>query len=242
MAIADETSERTVNAHVDSENPACSSLAMSALLLRALVFTLAFLSFACLLGEFFGFWTMHFFGCWVLPPATLLLAVIAWRMRGRPAGVANAHTWIVQGALGGLVAALAYDLYRLPFVLGGAPLFKVFPRFGQLLLGANEPAWLVQQLGWAYHFSNGAALGIMFLAMVRRPNPRVLFWGAVTWALFIEVMLLLTPYPKFFGLALNGKFLFLTASAHLIFGIALGLWCRWRVLESSTFPLQAAQK
>ena len=194
--------------------------------LRVVVFGLAFLSFACLLGQFFGCWTMHVFGCWVLPPATALLAVIAYRTRRQPAGVASPHTWIVQGAVGGVVAALAYDLYRLPFVLSGAPLFKVFPRFGQLLLGANEPVWLVQLLGWGYHFSNGAALGIMFLAMVVRPSPHVLFWGAVAWALYIESMLLLTPYTSFFGLRLDGRFIFLTASAHLVFGLALGLWCR----------------
>ena len=194
--------------------------------LRAVVFLLAFLSFACLLGQFFGFWSMHLFGCWVLPPSTALLALVAWRTRAEKAGVGSPHTWIVQGALGGIVAAGAYDLYRLPFVLNGAPLFKVFPRFGQLLLGANEPAWLVHTLGWSYHFSNGAALGIMFLALVTTASRRGLFWGAVTWALFIEAMLLLTPYTKFFGLALNGRFLFLTASAHLVFGLTLGWWCR----------------
>src|SRR6185503_14815536 len=137
-----------------------------------------------------------------------------------------AHTWIVQGALGGVVAAVAYDLYRLPYVLNGAPLFKVFPHFGQLLLGANEPAWLVQTLGWAYHFSNGAALGIMFLALAsffRKPS---LLCGAVSWALFIECMLLLTPYTTFFGLKFDGRFLFLTISAHLIFGLTLGHYCR----------------
>lgn len=200
--------------------------------LRALVFGLAFLSFACLLGQFFGFWTMRTFGCWVLPPATALLAIIAYRARHRPSGAASPHTWIVQGAVGGVVAALAYDLYRLPFVLGGAPLFKVFPHFGQLLLGASEPMWLVQLLGWGYHFSNGAALGIMFLAMVVRPGPRVLFGGAVAWALFIESMLLLSPYTGFFGLRLDARFLVLSASAHLVFGVALGLWCRYRIVFS----------
>ena len=172
---------------------------------------------------------MHFFGCWVLPPAATLLGFIAWRSRGEAADVGSAHTWIVHGALGGVVAAVAYDLYRLPFVLNGAPLFKVFPRFGQLLLGGSEPAWLVHTLGWGYHFSNGAALGIMFLALVTTASPRALFWGAVTWALFIEAMLLLTPYTTFFGLQLNARFLFLTASAHLVFGLVLGAWCRQRL-------------
>jgi hypothetical protein len=197
--------------------------------LRAVVFALAFLSFACLLGQFLGFWTMHLFGCWVLPPSTALLAVIAYRSRHEPRGATSAFTWIVQGAIGGIVAAVAYDLYRLPFVLGGAPLFKVFPRFGELLLGAGEPVWLVQLLGWAYHFSNGAALGIMFLALVVQPRPRLLFWGGVAWALFVEAMLLLTPYTAFFSLPLNGRFIFLTASAHLVFGVALGLYCRHRI-------------
>jgi hypothetical protein len=201
---------------------------LRAFYLRTTVFVLAFLSFACLLGQFLGFWTMHLFGCWVLPPSTALLVWIAYLTRNNPDRVGRAHTWIVQGAIGGIVAAVAYDLYRLPFVLNGVPLFKVFPKFGQLLLGAEGPLWLAQLVGWAYHFSNGAALGIMFLAMVTRPNPRVLFWGAVVWALFIEMMLLLTPYPSFFGLKLDGRFIFLTVSAHLVFGFTLGFWCRHR--------------
>src|SRR6185295_15766070 len=152
----------------------------------------------------------------------VLLVFIAWRHRRDERVLGSPWTWIVHGAIGGIVAACAYDLYRLPFVLNGAPLFKVFPRFGELLLGGTEPRWIVQTLGWGYHFSNGAALGIMFLALVsffRKPN---LFWGAVAWALFVECMLLLTPYATFFGLPLNGRFLFLTASAHAIFGVVLG--------------------
>lgn len=196
---------------------------------RPVVFGLAFLSFACLLGTFYGFWSMHLFACWVLLPATALLMLIAFVTRGQPRGIERPHTWIVEGTLGGLVAALAYDLYRLPFVLAGTPLFKVFPRFGQLIVAADGPAWLVHLVGWTYHFSNGAALGIMFLALVPRTNARLLFWGAVGWSLFIEAMLLLTPYTDFFNLNFDGWFVFLTASAHLVFGAALGLWCRCRL-------------
>jgi hypothetical protein len=134
----------------------------------------------------------------------------------------------LQGALAGLVAALAYDLFRLPFVLQGAPLFKVFPRFGELLLGGTEPRWLVQLLGWSYHFSNGAALGIMFLTLLARPTRRAVLWGAVAWALSVEVILLLTPYPRFFGIPLDHRFVVLTLSAHLVFGLSLGFWLRSR--------------
>src|SRR6266700_2902700 len=85
-------------------------------LLRLFVFTLAFASFACLLGQFYGLWPMRGFACLIFPPATALLIWLA--LRGEPA-----KTWIVIGAESGLIAALAYDLYRIPFVLRGAPLF-----------------------------------------------------------------------------------------------------------------------
>jgi len=194
--------------------------------MRAVVFTLASLSFACLLGQFYGLWTMRFFGCWVLPPATATLCFIAWCHRFDLRDLRSAHTWIVRGAIGGMIAAFAYDLYRLPFVLGGAPLFKVVPRFGELLLGNTEPRWLVHSLGWTYHFSNGVALGIMFLAIISLFKRPPLFIGAICWALLIETLLLLTPYTAFFGLNLDVKFLLLTLSAHLIFGVALGAYCR----------------
>ena len=202
---------------------------------RGVVFLLASLSFACLLGQFYGLWSMRCFACAVLPPSTAALAWVGWR-----APRAAARTWVVQGGVGGLVAAAAYDLYRLPFVVFHvAPLFKVFGRFGELIVGsADAPAWLTQTVGWTYHFSNGAALGIMFLALLVPPaNPgrfrRWLFWGAVGWALTVEAILLATPYPSFFGLPLDGRFVFLTASAHLIFGLTLGAWCARRVLRAT---------
>jgi hypothetical protein len=136
--------------------------------------------------------------------------------------------WILQAATGGIVAALAYDLYRLPFVLNGAPLFKVFPRFGEMILGAGHPAMHV--MGWAYHFLNGAALGIMLVAAVPQ---RRLFLGGICWALLVEALLLLTPYADFFGLKKDARFLFLTASAHLIFGIVLGWWCKRFVVRKA---------
>jgi hypothetical protein len=71
----------------------------------------------------------------------------------------------------------------------------------------------------------------MFLALVATSSRRVLFWGAVMWALFVEAMLLLTPYTSFFGLPFNGRFVFLTASAHLVFGLVLGAWSVWRLGE-----------
>jgi len=200
--------------------------------MRFVVFGLASLSFACLLGQFYGFWTMRFFGCWVLPPATAILCFIAWQHRNEPKDLGSPYTWIVRGTIGGIIAAFAYDLYRLPFVLRGAPLFKVFPRFGELLLGNTEPRWLVHSVGWTYHFSNGVALGIMFLAMISLFKKPPFLVGAICWALIVEALLLLTPYAAFFGLPLDSKFLTLTLTAHLIFGISLGAYFRARLASA----------
>lgn len=202
---------------------------------RFAVFALASSSFACLIGAFYGWWPMRAFACWVFPPCIAALVWLAWRG-------GNERIWIVEGALGGLVAAVIYDIFRVPFVLMGYPLFGVFPLFGQMLLNAapNDFSANVQIAGWIYHFSNGISLGIMFLAMAYRPNRKSLFWGAVAWALCVEIMLLLTPYYSFFQLKMDkGAFLWLTLSAHSIFGIALGLWCRARVANKSPLSIGA---
>lgn len=207
---------------------------------RLLIFGLASLSFACLLGQFYGTWSMRTFAGSILLPATTLLAVIAIVAHDKKSGPA---LWIIEGSLGGLIAAVAYDLFRLPFVLSGYPLFDVFPRFGQMLLGASplDFSLPVQLTGWAYHFSNGAALGIMFLSIVApairmKAVPRGLLWKGVLCAVGVEIILLLTPYYSFFKLKLDfATFLGLTLSAHIVFGLVLGWWCQRR-LQTVTLP------
>ena len=198
-------------------------------MMRIIVFLLVSLSFACLIGQFYNVWSMQQFAIWLFPPAIILLIIIAWQYRHQPRGITSPTTWIIEGTLGGIIAAIAYDLYRLYFVLNGAPLFKVFPRFGELLLHETEPRWLIQIVGWTYHFSNGAALGIMFLALIPTASQRLLFWGAIAWAMMVEAMLLAMPYTDFFELPYNNRFIVLTLTAHLVFGIVLGSWCRWRL-------------
>lgn len=213
-------------------------LSRNMLILRAAAFGLASLSFACLLGEFYGMWSMKTFACFVLLPAIVALAAMAtvWRKSASEAK-RELSTLIIEGTLGGLLAAVIYDVYRLPFVLNGYPLFKVFPEFGRMLLGANGPEWLVQTLGWSYHFSNGAALGIMFTTALGRADRRVLFWGATGWAVVVEILLLLTPYRDFFKIHMPfPTFLVLTGTAHLIFGLTLGWWCMQRLPRNKLVP------
>ncbi len=188
-----------------------------------MLWVLASMSFACLLGQFYGSWTMRAFAPCVLLPVSVLLVVLAFK------GSPQTRFIVAQGALAGLFAAVVYDLFRLPFVLAGKPLFDVFPQFGQLLLfgklNGDLSLW-TQIAGWAYHFQNGAALGIMGAAMIPLSASRVArFWSCVAWATAVETFLLLSPYYKFLGLHMPmNQFIPITLAAHLIFGAALGLY------------------
>src|SRR6266404_5032687 len=145
---------------------------------RWLVFLLAASSIACLLFDFYRLCQMRLFTVFIF-----------------------------------LLAALAYDTFRLPFVFAKEwgiasvippmKLFKVFPRFGAMILGQpieqSSYSMTTQIVGWIYHFSNGATFGVMYVAMIGHPTRRHWVW-AVVMALALELGLLLTPYPQVFNI------------------------------------------
>jgi hypothetical protein len=190
----------------------------------------------------------------ILLPSTILLYGIAIldRLRG------DGRLWraVMLGTLAGLVGAVAYDIFRLPFVFSDAwgmgrigipqmPLFKVFPRFGALILGqpVEQPSYSLAAnlIGWAYHFSNGAMFGVMFTAMyvgsqsvvesATRSAARGSVWRPVAWATLmavgIELCLLASPYARYFGIQPTPRFIVVTLIAHIIFGIGLGAYFAW---------------
>jgi hypothetical protein len=182
-----------------------------------------------------------------LPSNVLLLALAGFdKLSGDGALFRN----VMLGLGCGLVAAVAYDVFRLPFVFSRdwslaavvppLPLFKVFPRFGAMLLGQpieqEHYSTAAQLLGWTYHFSNGATFGAMYMAMIGSAPRRSWMWG-IALALGLELGMLVTPYPAVFGIAVSGAFLFATIAAHGIFGATLGVACkriaeRWQTASS----------
>ena len=201
---------------------------------RLAVFALASTSILSLLAEFCGVCSMRVFTLKVSLPA--LIALLAGALFDRALGSQRLWRGIVVGSLAGLVAAFAYDLFRLPFVfahelgieriLPPLQLFKVFPRFGAMILGqpVEQPVYsvLTQLVGWAYHFSNGLTFGIMYVALVGDAKRRLWAW-AVVFAVGLELGMLFTPYAKFFGIALTPRFVVVTVAAHLVFGTVMGL-------------------
>jgi hypothetical protein len=209
---------------------------------RATVFVLAAASIWCLLAEFYGLCSMRLFTFAILLPATAVLIALAIADRYRGEGM----IWrgVVIGAFAGLFAVIAYDIFRIPFVVAAAdkvgpdwlrlPLFKVFPRFGALILGEpfdakttdSQFTLMAHLIGWLYHFSNGITFGVMYVALIGNPSKHSWFW-AVLFATFLEFAMLFTPYTGFFGIGLTTKFVIATMAAHTIFGIVLGLLTRW---------------
>ena len=220
---------------------------------RTVVFVLSATSIWCLLAEFYGLCSMRLFTFWILIPATAALIALAIADRNRGEGL----LWrgVVIGAVAGFLAACAYDIFRIPFVVAAAdkvgpdwlrlPLFKVFPRFGALILGQSFDATttdsqftlIAHVLGWLYHFSNGITFGVMYMALVGDASRRSWLW-AVLFATGLELAMLFTPYTTFFGIHLTTKFVIATLTAHVIFGIVLGLLAqrleqRWRPLPAA---------
>jgi hypothetical protein len=216
---------------------------------RTLVFILSAASIWCLLAEFYGLCSMRAFTFVVLIPATLLLALITF-MDYRW-GDRRLYRAVMIGAIGGFIAAVAYDIFRLPWVIGYAdhlgpqwlrmPLFKVFPRFGAMILGqpytATQPesqfTLSAHVVGWIYHFSNGITFGIMYMAMIGDATRRSWMW-AIALAVGLEVGMLFTPYTPFFGIKMAALFVVVTLSAHLIFGVVAGLYTRWAARNWAT--------
>jgi hypothetical protein len=225
---------------------------------RGIVFFLAATSIWCLLAEFYGLCSMRTFTFAILVPSTAVL--IGMAVLDYFKGDRRLVRAVIIGSIGGFVAAVAYDLFRLPWVLGAAdgigpdwvrlPLFKVFPRFGAMILGQpfskdtpeSQFTLAAHLVGWFYHFSNGVTFGVMYMAMIGDATKRSWLW-AIALAAGLELALLFTPYIDFFRLNRTALFVVVTLAAHVIFGVALGLYTRragrvWSVTE--IIPLRAA--
>jgi len=108
-------------------------------------------------------------------------------------------------------------------------LFKVFPRFGAMVLGQpiEQPEYSLPThiVGWIYHFSNGATFGVMYLSIIGNVARRHWAW-AVLFALALELGMLFTPYPRVFGIQVSTGFVLVTVAALTAFGVGLGLALR----------------
>ena len=139
-----------------SPNP-CSSTASVDAAGRAVVFCLAATSIWCLLADFYGLLSMRAFTLCIFLPTLAVLAALAWSDQQR----GDRRLWqaIVIGTVAGFVAAVAYDLFRLPFV---------FARVGDQDRSAADAA--VQGLPAFRGHDPGPAAGAAGLFLGRPPD------------------------------------------------------------------------
>lgn len=204
---------------------------------RVLVLALAGTSLGSLIADFYGVCSLRVATLWIFVPSSLLLTAAAALDCGYGNGMLLRSLRV--GLIGGLIASVAYDLFRLPFVLSHSmgwdavipplTLFKVFPRFGAMIL--NQPleqtsySFAAHLVGWFYHFTNGATIGICYLACVGNPARRHWLW-AMLLATGLELGMLATPYPAVFSIPITTRFVIVTMTAHTVFGITLGVAAR----------------
>jgi hypothetical protein len=205
---------------------------------RWLVFVLAASSIGCLLADFYRLCPMHIFTPFIFLPA--LLALFGFAGLDRWKGDGRLSRAVSIGLAAGLLAAVAYDLFRLPFVFAKEwgiesvvppmKLFRVFPRFGAMVLGQpiEQPEYSLPAhiVGWIYHFSNGATFGVMYLAIIGSASRRHWAW-AVLLAVALELGMLFTSYSRVFGIQVTTRFVLVTIAAHAVFGVGLGFAVSW---------------
>lgn len=173
-----------------------------------------------------GHSTMPVLAIRVLLPAIaglVLLSGLLWRSHR---AIARA---IVIGAAAGALATLPLEVVRLfGFHYGYMP--GNLPRLmGVLLLDqfAAGPSLSSDITGWAYHFWNGAAFGILFLIVFGSRRR----WLAVVYGIAIGIGFMLSPVVQslgvgFFGLEFSRGFPITVLTAHVAFGLALGVLVR----------------
>lgn len=134
----------------------------------------------------------------------------------------------INGIIGGFIATVGLEIFReTGFRLGTMP--GDLPRLmGVVMLNqfSSGPDIWSDLAGWAYHFWNGAAFGIIFSLLLGKPK----IWQGALYGFLIGVGFMITPVVKSLGIGLFGvefkdgyQFALTVTLAHLTFGTILAL-------------------
>ena len=138
----------------------------------------------------------------------------------------------INGILAGIISTVALEIFRESgFRLGMIP--GDLPRLmGVLILNqfASGPDIWSDLAGWAYHFWNGAAFGLIFSLLLGQSK----LWQGIFYGLLIGIGFMISPVVKSLGIGLFGvdfkkgyEFVTTVTLAHIAYGFALSLLLRW---------------
>lgn len=179
-----------------------------------------------------GLAKMSVLGAWLLIPAVTLLGAVtlaAWRR-----GHQRLTNRVLAGAAAGFIATIGLEAVRLTSFHAFEGMPGDLPRLmGVLLLDRFMlgPSPISDGVGWAYHFWNGAAFGILCTVLLGRRS----LLSALGYAELIGVGFLLSPAVKALGIGFMGLDMpsmpITVLLAHVVYGLILGLLSRRWVRE-----------
>lgn len=188
---------------------------------RVAVFLLGGTSVASLLAWVYGLGSFRGWFLAVSVPGQVLLAAIAlWAVRRDD--LEELRVLLLAGFLGGLVGTLGYDLFRVPFVLGGLRVLAPIDSYGVLAAGTAASSQWTGLLGWSYHVTNGIGFGLAYAMLAPRRH-----WGwGVVWAMVLETATVVSPFATQYALRTDAGFrlvpIAIAYAAHVPFGLAIG--------------------
>lgn len=169
-----------------------------------------------------GYATLHDLALFAVVPSIAALATMRVVARRSQPAIARV---ISRGAVAGALATLAleavrYTGFRLGFMPGNLPQLMGVLLLDRFALGPSTSSDLA---GFAYHFWNGAAFGIIFTAVASTTS---ILWP-VAYGLAIGVGFLVSPVVQSLGVGLFGRdfgwqFAATVLTAHAAFGATLG--------------------
>lgn len=112
--------------------------------------------------------------------------------------------------------------------------------FGVLILDrmALGPSLGSDVLGYVYHYWVGACFGLAYTLLAGR----VRWWGGLVWGLIVEIGMMVTPPmvvamdTGYFGVKFGPGLFGTSLTAHVAFGIVLGLLAERHVVHRGTLP------
>ncbi len=200
--------------------PSRPDLRPASLAARVGLFLACLPSGSAVLTEVYGVASLHDVVWYLAVPGYLILAATWWLTRNSPEEwVRELADAIAIGAVGGVLATVAYDVVRIPWVMSGIRVYVPNSTYGLWILNAEYSTRFTETLGWIYHFANGTAFGIMYALFMRG---RHWFW-AIVWACLLETIAIVSPYAIVYQLAGKPYIIAIAYVGHVAYGIPLGL-------------------
>ncbi len=162
---------------------------------------------------------------WALIPSLVLLVLVGITAKSLEMTRLTNRIW--TGLWVGAATTAVLDTIRLTgFQMGLMP--GNMPRmFGVLLLDqmAVGPSTFSDSVGYLYHYWVGACFGLTYALVVGKSR----WWGGLIWGLIIELGMMTTPPmvvamdTGYFGLKQGYGILMVSLTAHIAYGVMLGL-------------------